>query len=72
MGDEKHGLLRVCRKQTAVQFALGGFVERAADLIEQEDVPYLITSCLCHEAKLKIFIQTGKFYEKIFMASLVI
>ncbi len=38
MGDEKHGLLRVCRKQTAVQFALGGFVERAADLIEQEDV----------------------------------
>ena len=30
VGDEKHGLLRVGRKETVVQFALGGFVEGAA------------------------------------------
>lgn len=38
MGDEKHGLLWVCRKETVIQFALGGFVEGAADLVEQQDV----------------------------------
>ena len=38
VGDEKHGLLRVGRKETVVQFALGGFVEGTADLVEQEDV----------------------------------
>ncbi len=32
MGDEKHGLLRVGRKETVVQFTLGGFVEGAAAL----------------------------------------
>ena len=38
MGDEKHGLLWVGRKETVIQFALCGFVEGTADLVKQEDV----------------------------------
>ena len=36
MGNEKHSLLRICCKETAVKFALGGLIKRAANLIEQE------------------------------------
>ena len=35
MGDEEHGLVGIGGEETAVEFALRGFVERAADLVEQ-------------------------------------
>ena len=38
VGDEKHVFVGVSRKNAVVEFALGGFVERAADFVEQEDV----------------------------------
>ena len=38
MGDEKHGLLWVCRKKAVIQFALCGFVEGTADFVKQQDV----------------------------------
>ena len=38
MGDEDDGLLRVGGKEAGKEIALGGLVERAANLIEQEDV----------------------------------
>ena len=38
MGDEKHGFIWVGCKNAAVEFALGGLVERAANLVEQQYV----------------------------------
>ena len=38
MGDEKHGFIGVGCKNAAVEFALGGLVERAAYLVEQQYV----------------------------------
>lgn len=38
MGDEKNGFLRTSGKQPGEEFAFGGFVERTADLVKQEDV----------------------------------
>jgi hypothetical protein len=38
VGDEKHGLLWVCRKEPVIQFAFRGLVEGTADFVKQEDV----------------------------------
>ena len=38
MGDEKHVLLRVGRKETVIKFVLCGSIEVTADLVKQEDV----------------------------------
>lgn len=38
MGDEEHGLVGIGGEEAAVELAFGGLVERAADLVEQEDV----------------------------------
>ena len=38
MGDKKHGLFWEGYKEPVVEFALGLFVERTTDFVEQEDV----------------------------------
>ena len=38
MGDEEHGLVGIGGEEAAVELTFGGLVERAADLVEQEDV----------------------------------
>ena len=38
MGDEEHGLVGIGGEKAAVELTFGGLVERAADLVEQEDV----------------------------------
>lgn len=38
VSNEDNGLIRIALKEAMVEFALGGFVERTADLVEQEDV----------------------------------
>ena len=38
VGDEDDGFLRVGGKEAGKEIALGGLVERAANLVEQEDV----------------------------------
>ena len=38
MGDEDDGFLRIGGKEAGKEIALGGLVERAAYLVEQEDV----------------------------------
>ena len=38
VGDEKHGFIGMSREYAAVEFAFGGFIERAAYFVEQQDV----------------------------------
>lgn len=39
VGDEEHRLLRVGVEDAGIESLLGLFVERAADLVEEEDIP---------------------------------